>query len=228
MPRSRFQPRLTPSVRRLWRGRKNQPSLQTGRSPDAAGRGKRAKRQKPWRDSPPRPPKPKVPEPVKRDVETRAHECMASVRKPKHLAPAPQDTDGHDLVDISTKWSRNSCSFCATDCRPGPSAIAPSFETQCARRESVGDQKFHGSSLRHTGQWGELSTACSVGEGCEALREEPHFLPESRPPLEPWRCSSGGASGAGDRALSRRDSLPVPAPNELRICVAPRRHTILG
>ena len=156
VPRSGFQQRLTPSVRRLWRGRKNQPSLQTGRSPDAAGRGNRAKRQKPWRDSPPRPPKPKVPEPVKRDVETRAHECMASVRKPKHLAPAPQDTDVHDLVDISTKWSRNSCSFCATYGRPGPSAIAPSFETQCARRESVGDQKFHGSSLRHTGQWWEL------------------------------------------------------------------------
>ena len=57
--------------------------------------------------SPPRPPKPKVPEPVKRDVETRAHAFIASVLKPKHLTPAPQDADVNDLVDISTKWYRN-------------------------------------------------------------------------------------------------------------------------
>ena len=78
-----------------------------------------------------------MPEPVKRDGETRAHEGMASVRKPKHLAPAPQDTDVHDLVDISTKWYRNYFYFCATYCSPGPYAIAPSFETQFARLEGI-------------------------------------------------------------------------------------------
>jgi len=136
-----------------------------------------AKRQKQWIYSPPRPPKPKVPEPVKRDVETRAHEFIESVLKPKHLTPAPQDADVNYLVDISTKWYRNYFYFCATYCSPGPYAIAPSFETQFARLEYVGDQQFHLSSMRHTGQWWELYTALSVGECFEAIRDEPHFLP---------------------------------------------------
>ena len=136
-----------------------------------------AKRQKQWIYSPPRPPKPKVPEPVKRDVETRAHEFIASVLKPKHLAPAPKDADVNYLVDISTKWYRNYFYFCATYCSPGPSAIAPSFETQFARLEYVDDQQFHLSSMRHTGQWWELYTALSVGECFESIRDEPHFLP---------------------------------------------------
>ena len=102
-----------------------------------------AKRPKQWIYSPPRPPKPKVSEPVKRDVETRAHEFIASVLKPKHLTPAPKDTDLNYLVDISTKWYRNYFYFCATYCSPGPYAIAPSFATQFARLEYIGDQQFH-------------------------------------------------------------------------------------
>jgi hypothetical protein len=101
-----------------------------------------AKRPKQWIYSPPRPPQPKVPESVKRDVETQAHEFIASVLKPKHLTPAPKDADVNYLVDISTKWYRNYFYFCATYCSPGPYAIASSFETQFARLEYVGDQQF--------------------------------------------------------------------------------------
>ena len=61
-------------------------------------RGNMAKRHKQWIYSPPRPPKPKVPELVKRDVETRAHEFVESVLKPKHLTPAPQGADFKSLV----------------------------------------------------------------------------------------------------------------------------------
>ena len=118
-----------------------------------------------------------MPEPVKRDVETRAHEFIASVLKPKHLTPAPKDADFNYIVDISTKWYRNYFYFCATYCSPGPYAIAPSFETQFARLEYVGDQQFHLSYMRHTGQWWELYPALSVGECFEAIRDEPHFLP---------------------------------------------------
>jgi len=114
---------------------------------------------------------------VKRDVETRAHAFIASVLKPKHLTPAPQDADFNYIVDISMKWYRNYFYFCATYCSPGPYAIAPSFETQFARLEYVGDQQFHLSYMRHTGQWWELYTALSVGACFEAIRDEPHFLP---------------------------------------------------
>ena len=92
-----------------------------------------AKRPKMWVYSPARLPKPTVPEAVKKDVETRAHEFVASVLKPKHLAPAPTDAHLNYLVDISTKWYRHYFYFCATYCSPGPNALAPFFETQFAR-----------------------------------------------------------------------------------------------
>ena len=136
-----------------------------------------AKRPKMWVYSPVRPPKPKVPEAMKRDIETRAHEFVEAVLKPEHLMPPPKDADFNYLVDISTKWYRHYFYFCATYCSPGPSAIAPSFETQFARLEYVGNEQFHLSYMRHTGQWWELYTGLSVGECFEAIRDEPHFLP---------------------------------------------------
>jgi hypothetical protein len=114
---------------------------------------------------------------MKRDVETRAHEFVEAVLKPKHLTPPPKEADCNYLVDISTKWYRQYFSCCATYCSPGPYAIAPSLETQFARLEYVGNAQFHLSSMRHTGQWWERYTGVSV-EGCfGAIREEPHFLP---------------------------------------------------
>jgi len=78
---------------------------------------------------------------------------------------------------VYTKWYRNYFYFCATYCSPGPYASAPSFETQFARLEYVGNQQFHLSYMRHTGQWWEIYTALSVEECFEAIRDEPHFLP---------------------------------------------------
>jgi hypothetical protein len=136
-----------------------------------------AKRPKMWVYSPPKPPKPKVPEAVKKHVETQAHEFVASGLKPKHLVPAPKDAHWNYLVDISTKWYRNYFYFCAKYCSPGPQAISPFFETPFARLEYVGEQEFHLSYMRHTGQWWELYTAVSVEECFAAIRDEPHFLP---------------------------------------------------
>ena len=171
---------------------KNHVSLQIGSTPDSAARGHMARRPKQWIDSPPQPPKPKVPESVQRDVATRAHECVESVLKPKHLKPAPPHADWNYLVDIATKWYRNYFSFSATYCSPGPSALAPSVATPFARLESVGDQQFHLSHMRHTGQWWELYTALSVEACWQAISDEPHFMPSSRPPLKPGRRSPGG------------------------------------
>ena len=156
---------------------KNHVSLQIGSTPDSAERGHMARRPKQWLYSPPQPPKPTVPESVKRDVETRAHEFGESVLKPKHPKPAPPHADWNDLVDIATKWYCNYFSFSATYCSPGPSALAPSFATPFARLEYVGDQRFHLSYMRHTGQWWELSTALSVEACLQAISDEPHFMP---------------------------------------------------
>jgi hypothetical protein len=156
---------------------KNQVSLQIASTLDSAERGHMARRPKQWIYSPPKPPKPKVPESVKRDVETRAHEFVESVLKPTHLKPAPPHADWNYLVDISTKWYRNYFYLSATYCSPGPSALAPSFETPFARLEYVGDQQFHLSYMRHTGQWWELYTALSVKACLQAISDDPHFMP---------------------------------------------------
>lgn len=136
-----------------------------------------AKSRKMWVKSPPKSPKPKVPETLKRDIEAQANELIASVLKPKHLSPAPEDERFNYLVDIYAKWYRNYFYFCAKYCSPGPQAIAPFFEMKFARLEYVGNQRFNLSYMRHTGQWLELYTDLSVGECCETIGNEPHFLP---------------------------------------------------
>lgn len=136
-----------------------------------------ARSKKMWVYSPARPPKPKVPEAVKRDVETRAHEFVESALKPKYLRPAPVDERFNYLVDIYTKLYRNYFYLCTRYCSPGPDAIAPFFETKFARLEYAGDQRFHLFYMRYTGQWWEAYTALSVDECFAAIRDEPHFSP---------------------------------------------------
>ena len=136
-----------------------------------------AKSRKMWIYSPAKPSKPKVPEAIKRDVETQAHTFVEAVLKPKHLAPEPKDKRFNYIVDVYTKWYRNYFYFCAKYCSPGPQAIPSFFETKFARLEYVGNQQFNVSYMRHTGQWWELYTALSVGECFEVIGNEPHFLP---------------------------------------------------
>jgi len=130
-----------------------------------------------WVYSPARAPKQKVPEALKKDVEARASQFVTDVLRPKHLKPAPKDTDFNYLVDISTKWYRHYFYFCATYCSPSPHAIAPSFETKFARLEYLGEQKFQLSYMRHTEQWFALYIGLSIEECFAAISDQPHFFP---------------------------------------------------
>jgi hypothetical protein len=135
------------------------------------------KRQKRWVYSPPQAPKPKVPEDVKQDVEKKAGDLVETVLKPKHVQPPPEAECFNYIVDLYAKWYRNYFYFCARYHCPGPTAISPHFEARFARLEYVGENRFHLSFMRHTGQWVELYHGLSVEECLKAVEDDPWFHP---------------------------------------------------
>jgi hypothetical protein len=136
-----------------------------------------ANRRKTWVYSPRKPPKPSVPEAIKRELDAKAGELVASVLKPKHVQPAPADERFNYIVDISTKWYRNYFYFCATYRCPGPNALSPFFEVRFARLEYIGADHFALAFMRHTGQWIEIYPDLSLDDALDAIGDEPYFYP---------------------------------------------------
>ena len=135
------------------------------------------KRQKTWGYSPSKKPKPRVPESVKRDLETKAQALIEATLKPAFVQPPPKEARFNYIVDICTEWYRSYFYFCAKYHCPGPNAVAPSSEDRFARLEYVGDSRFNLSFMRHTGKWVELHTDLSVDESLAAIRDDPWFHP---------------------------------------------------
>ncbi|MBV9280079.1 MAG: hypothetical protein JOZ41_08370 [Chloroflexi bacterium] len=133
------------------------------------------KRPKMWVYSPPKPPKPAVPEALKREVDAKASELVASSLKPKYIKPPPEDQRFNYVVDIFTKWYRSYFYFCATYRSPGPTAISPFFEARFARLEYIGADRFALAYMRHTGQWAEIYPDLSLDECLAAVRDDPFF-----------------------------------------------------
>jgi hypothetical protein len=135
------------------------------------------KRQNRWISSPSRPTRPRVTDNVKADVERKAAELVEKVLKPQHIKPPPEDVRFNYIVDIYTRWHGNYFYFCAKYHSPGPNAISPFFEVKFARLEYVGGSHFNLSFMRHTGQWVEVYTDCSLDECLSAIREDAFFQP---------------------------------------------------
>ena len=139
---------------------------------------KRTKPTRTWVYSPPKPAKPPVPDALKAEVTTRANELVETVLKPQHIQPPPENMQFNYLADIFTKWYRGYFYFCATYNAPGPNALAPSFETQFARMEYAGNNRFHLAWKRHTGQWiGEMHRDLSLDECLETIKDDEFFAP---------------------------------------------------
>ncbi len=81
------------------------------------------------------------------------------------------------IVDIYTKWYRHYFYFCAKYCSPGPNALSPFFETKFARMEYVGQNRFHLSFMRHTGEWIQIHPNASLAECLSAVQDDPCFIP---------------------------------------------------
>ena len=135
------------------------------------------KQQKRWVYSPKKAAKPKVPDTVKAAVQAKADELVENVLKPQHIQPPPEEPHFNYLVDMYTQWYRNYFYFCGKYHSPGPNAISPSFETKFARLEYAGQNSYHLSYMRHTGQWWELYQNLSLEECLAAVQDEPHFMP---------------------------------------------------
>ena len=130
-----------------------------------------------WAYRPPKPPAPTVPAAVKVAVHDQAEQLVETVLKPQHIKPPPRDSRFNYLVNIFTKWHRQYFYFCATYAVPGPTAIAPFFETKFARMEYVEDGRFNLAFMRHTGAWVVLYYGLSRDECLEHIKDDPFFYP---------------------------------------------------
>ncbi len=132
------------------------------------------KRQKRWVYVPP---KAAISNTLKSEVTTKANELIDSVLKPAHIKPPPDNPQFNYIVDIYGKWYHSYFYFCAKYCVPGPDALVPDFEAKFARLQYAGNNLFHLSFLRHTGEWVQLYSDLPLDECLTAIRDEPFFFP---------------------------------------------------
>jgi hypothetical protein len=118
-----------------------------------------------------------VPDSVKIEVTTTANALIEKVLKPQYIQPPPDNPRFNYIIDIYGKWYQRYFYICGTYRVPRPDATVPSFEAKFARMEYAGNNRFHLSFMRHTGEWVELYTDLSLDECLTSIRDEPYFLP---------------------------------------------------
>jgi hypothetical protein len=131
-----------------------------------------ATRKKMWAYSPPKPTrvKPKVSEEIKLYLQEKGDEIVEKIFKPKYLIPTPEKQILNHIIDIYTKWYRNSFYFCVKYQCP-PDSYSSFFESKFAKFEYLGDEKFQYSYMRHTGQWFPTSIM-TIDECLDAITTE--------------------------------------------------------
>ena len=130
-----------------------------------------------WVYAPKKPAPPKVPETLKREVETKANALVESVLKPLHVQPPPEDPQFNYIEDIITKWYRSYFYFCALYRSAGPYALGGQFEAKFARMEYIGNGLFNLAYMRHTDQWFELFTELPLDACLNSIRDDLWFQP---------------------------------------------------
>jgi hypothetical protein len=136
-----------------------------------------ARKQKTWTSSPKKPAKLSISEQIKAEVVQAGDKLVSDELRPRYVKPPPQHPQFNYIIDIFTKWYRNCFYFCAKYACPGPYAISPFFDEMFARMEYAGNNQFHLSYMRHTGQWFEIHQNLSLIECLNKIGEEPDFQP---------------------------------------------------
>jgi len=136
-----------------------------------------ATQRKAWLFSPEKKPKESLSGTLKDEVDTKAKKLIETVLKPKHVQPPPVDAQFNYITDITTKWLGSKCYFVSIYRSTGPHAISPTFETNFARMDYVGNATFALSFMRHTGQWVQLYERLSVDNCMKAIQDDPWFQP---------------------------------------------------
>jgi hypothetical protein len=119
--------------------------------------------------------KPKVPDGLKKEVQTKADELVEKVLTPKYIKPPPKKPRWNYPIELWTKWNRSFFYFGSTWASPGPNRIAPTFESCYARMEYVGDQHFNLAYFRHTGKWWTVYEGLTLGECLNSIEEGGRF-----------------------------------------------------
>ena len=117
-----------------------------------------------WGYAPDRRTKPKVPDALKKEVQTKADDLVAKVLKPLYIQPPPEGSEWNYPIDIWTKWNRSFFYFSSTWACPGPDAIAPPIENPFARMEYADNRRFNLAYFRHTDQWQTILTDLTLDE----------------------------------------------------------------
>ena len=132
---------------------------------------------KQWVYAPKKPAPPKVPEALKREVETKANALVESVLKPRHVKEPEPDPQFNYIEDIATKWFGHFFYFFSIYRSAGPYALGGTFESKFARLEYTGYARFNLAVPRHTGQWIEIFSDLTLDECLAAVRDDPWFQP---------------------------------------------------
>lgn len=106
-----------------------------------------------WTWAPDRRTKPKVPDDLKKEVQTKANELVEKVLRLAYIKPPPEKAEWNYPTEIWTKWHSAFFYFGSTWASPGPDRVAPTFEVRFARMEYIGDHRFNLAYHRHTGKW---------------------------------------------------------------------------
>ena len=112
---------------------------------------KTTKPKKMWVYAPKKPAPPKVPDALKREVETKANALVESVLKPLHVQPPPEDPEFNYIEDLSTKWFRSFFYFYAIYRRRAPMRWVRPFEHKFARLTYLGGDHFNLAAIATQG-----------------------------------------------------------------------------
>jgi hypothetical protein len=114
---------------------------------------------------------------IKSEVETKAKELIDNVLKPKHVLTPPVKAQFNYITDIGARWHGKYFYFFSIYACPGPNALSPTFESNFARMEPLGGEKFALSFMHHTGEWIRIFDALSVDECMKVIQDDPWFVP---------------------------------------------------
>jgi len=114
---------------------------------------------------------------LKNEAKAKTDSLIDNVLKPKYIKPPPENNDFNYIVDIFSKWHGGYFYLCSKYNCPSPNAMAPSFNSNFARLEYIGGDKFNLAYRRHTGKWFEISFDLLLEECLEEIENLPHFMP---------------------------------------------------
>ncbi len=122
-------------------------------------------------------PKSSVSDSIRTKLEAKASALIEKVLKPKHIVPPTIDERFNYITNIAAKWHGKYFYFYATYTCPSPNANTPTFESNFARMEYVGADRFALSYMKHNDKWVTIYAALSIHECLKSVENDPWFRP---------------------------------------------------